>query len=186
MANQRKAYLIDPKFQIKFSLYLCIALCVATSIYPLTIYDLMGKTIGYAAQITPAKSEALNASKGQLINILIMWQVGFTALIFILGIYFSHKVAGPIYKLRKYFSHIKEGNHPGKMSFRKGDYFKELATDFNETIEAMHENHKNDFVYLSEVNTYINNLNLVVPEDKKIVLAEISKRLFEIQERYKG
>ena len=58
------------------------------------------------------------------------------------------------------------------------------STFFNKTFENIQENYRKDFVYLSEVSAYINNLSLVVPDDKKIVLSEISKKLEEIQSRF--
>jgi len=68
--------------------------------------------------------------------------------------------------------------------FREGDYFGDLANELNETIEYIEDSHKNDLVYLSEVTSYINNLSLVVPDDKRVVLNEISSRLSQMQERF--
>jgi hypothetical protein len=79
---------------------------------------------------------------------------------------------------------LKEGQTVPRLSFRKGDYFQDIAEDFNSAFEKVQNEHKNDFAYLSEVNTYLNNLTLVVPEDKRIVLREIRKKLDEIQERF--
>lgn len=89
-----------------------------------------------------------------------------------------------MYKIQKHLSAIRSGQRYDKIFFRKGDYFHEVAHDINETIEFIDENYKKDIVYLSEVSTYINNLSLIVPEDKKVVLAEISRRLGDIQERF--
>lgn len=116
--------------------------------------------------------------------ILSLWQIGFTALIFVCCIFLSHKIAGPIYKLQKYLSSVRNGEPHGKLFFRKGDYFHELADDINLTFDQIEESRKKDMVFLNEVNEYIKNLNMVVPENKQSVLEEISKKLTEMQERY--
>ena len=54
----------------------------------------------------------------------------------------------------------------------------------NETLEFFVNQRQEDFAYLDEVSAYINNLALVVPEDKKPVLNEIQSNLAKIQSRY--
>lgn len=78
----------------------------------------------------------------------------------------------------------RDGQHVPRLTFRNGDYFQDLADDFNDTILSVQERHKNDVVYLAEISSYLNNLSLVVPEDKKAVISEINKKLSEIQERF--
>jgi iron-sulfur cluster repair protein YtfE (RIC family) len=77
-----------------------------------------------------------------------------------------------------------------------GDIIKqiaELSNNYTPPAEACNtyralyaklEEYQNDFVYLSEVNAYINNLSLVVPDDKKPVLSEIHKKLSDIQRKF--
>lgn len=173
---KRRIYLINPRFQLKFSLYVCFMMFISSLLYPVIIYDM---TIKYIP-------EAQSDTKIALILVLALWHLGITSLVFITCIFFSHKIAGPIYKTRKYLEMVKNGGFPGKLFFRKGDYFPELADDFNSTMESVQDIYKRDFVYISEVNTYLNNLSLVIPDDKRIVLDEIRKKLVEIQGRFEG
>lgn len=128
--------------------------------------------------------QSLEAKRKSLISVLALWQIGFTALVFIMCIFLTHKVAGPLFKLQKFFTAIANGEDNGKLYFRGGDYFTEIADSYNDAINQLKEDYKNDFVYLSEVSAYINNLSLVVPDDKKAVLNEINKRLNEIQGKF--
>jgi signal transduction histidine kinase len=132
----------------------------------------------------PEKMAKLINYKETLIVILVLFQIGFTALFFIICIFISHKIAGPMFKLQKFLSRVRDGQQYDKLYFRKGDYFPEIAEDFNKTLETIRGQHENDFVYLSEVNTYLKNLSMVVPEDKKIVLSEIVTKLDEMQKRF--
>ena len=183
-AYKRKIYLIDPKFQIKFSLSICLILFVSSLIYPFTIYDLMSQFINYAASHSTDIAQTIDQKRKSLIIILILWQLGFTALVFIIGIFFSHKIAGPIYKLKKHLRMIRDGQASEDLYFRQGDHFHDLADEINDTFNTLREEYRNDFVYLSEVNAYINNLSLVVPDDKKPVLSEIHKKLSDIQKKF--
>lgn len=183
---KRRTYLINPEFQIKFSLYVCGLVFVSSIIYPLTIYDLITSFIGFVANKSPQVAEQLEGKRSSLIVILTLWQIGFTALVFITCIFFSHKIAGPMYKLQKFLRSKRDGNVDGKLFFRKGDYFQEVADDFNETFDEIEEQHSQDLKYLNEVNSYISNLGMVVPEDKKAVLNEITQKLTQIQNRFEA
>lgn len=207
---KRSIYLINPKFQLRFSLYVCLFLFLSSIVYPITIYDVMSNFLESSVQqkekiellyqrcgddcadlkakektVSSAQlKQSLEAKRKSLISVLALWQIGFTALVFIMCIFLTHKVAGPLFKLQKFFTAIVEGGDNGRLFFRSGDYFTELADSYNDAINQLKEDYKNDFVYLSEVSAYINNLSLVVPDDKKAVLNEINKRLTEIQGKF--
>ena len=181
---KRKIYLIDPLFQIKVSLYICLFVFVSSLIYPFTIYDLMTNFIEFASKYAPAVGTGMATKRQSLILVLALWQLGFTTLVFIIGIFFTHRIAGPVYKMKKHLKLIRDGHTSDDLYFRKGDHFQELADEFNLTINKIRDDYKQDFVYLSEVNAYINNLALVVPDDKKPVLSEINQKLLEIQKKF--
>lgn len=184
MSNGRKIYLINPGFQIKFSLFISILLFVISIIYPFTIYELMNSIVNHLHSIMPNIAQDYDGKKKQIIFYLIMLQLSFTGLTFFICIFFSHRIAGPLYKLQKYLREYRDGLPRIPLTFRKGDYFQEVAEDVNLTLDQIEEDHKKDLVYISEVTTYINNLSLVVPEDKRVVLNEIIVKLNEIQNRF--
>jgi hypothetical protein len=184
VANQRKTYLINPKFQVKFAIYICVLLFVSSIIYPITIYDIMTSFIEFAAEKSSENKALLEERRTSLIILLAVWQIGFTIIVAIAAIFFGHKIAGPLYKLKKFLRGIREDGSYTKLVFRKGDYFQELADEFNNTFEYIRDKNRSDFIYLEEVSTYLNNLTLIVPDDKKTIIDEINKRLSEIQSRY--
>lgn len=183
MQVKRTVYLVNPKFQLKFSLFVCSLVFISSLIYPLTIYELFEKILR-EANITAPNSEIADFRSG-LISTLVIYQLAFTAMVFIVCIFQSHKIAGPITKTVNYLKEIARGKIPTKISFRLGDNFQELSTELNNAFNKIHEEQDKDYAYISEINSYLNNLALVVPEDKKSVLNEIIGRLSEIQERFK-
>jgi hypothetical protein len=60
-----------------------------------------------------------------------------------------------------------------------------VAEEVSLFLETISQNQESDFLYVDEVASYIQNLATVVPDDKKPVLNEISRRLLEIKNRYK-
>ena len=148
------------------------------------MYQYISEIILKLGEAKPELSNNIEETRNKLLIFLSIFQVGYTILVFVVSIFISHKIAGPIYKLVKYMKGIRNGENLGQLFFRKGDYFPELAEEFNETFEKINENYKNDFVYISEVNAYLKNLSLVLPDDKKVVLTEINKKLLEIQNRF--
>ena len=148
--------------------------------YPWTIYDLYEKII----MLNPTDSNTLTESRKSLLILLGLIQIGFVGLIFIVCIFLSHKIAGPIYKLQKYLRDIRMGGPITNLWFRNGDNFPEIAEEVNEVMEFFVQQRIDDFAYLEEVSSYIANLSLIVPEDKKPVLNEIISKLAEIQARY--
>jgi hypothetical protein len=63
--------------------------------------------------------------------------------------------------------------------------FHDVAEEVSLFLESVSFNQENDFQYVEEVALYIENLVPVVPDDKKPILAEISRRLMDIKSRYK-
>jgi hypothetical protein len=88
-------------------------------------------------------------------------------------------------KLKNHLEKIRQGGAITPLSFRDGDHFHDVAEEVSLFLETVTFNQENDFQYLDEVAIYIDNLVPVVPDDKKPVLNEISRRLMDIKSRYK-
>lgn len=177
---KRSTFIINPHFQIKLSLLVCFLVLAATVIYPITLYEVVENLI----KVAPEKAQVLSETRSSLFWILALVQAGILGLIFVSMIFVSHRIAGPMYKLKMYLNSVRESDKLTPVVFRKGDYFLDIASEVNHTLEYLSEKRAEDFAYLEEINTYIANLSLVVPDDKKPVLHEIQKKLLEIQNRY--
>ncbi len=184
MAYSRRIYLINPPFQLRLSLYISVLVFVTGLIYPITINSIYDVLITKFLLSNPEIAAHYKIQKSDVLMYLMLMHVGFTLVTFCACIFFSHKIAGPMYKMQKYLQELRDGNLQDKLYFRKGDYFPEIANEVNLTLEHIEENYKKDLVYLSAENSYISNLSIVVPDDKKIVLNEISAKLTEIQDRF--
>ncbi len=53
------------------------------------------------------------------------------------GVFFLHRVAGPVYRFRQTFLKINDGEIPHPVKLREGDYFGETASEINRLIERL-------------------------------------------------
>jgi hypothetical protein len=180
LSYKRRIYLINPKFQIKFALLVTAFLIGVSLIYPYTIYQI----IESVSPLLADKVKGFAERKNDILFTLGVWQFGYSLIVFSVCIFFSHKIAGPIYKLNIFLKKIPELGVLQTMHFRDGDYFRELEQSYNAAILSIQESRKLDFDQLEEIRLYLKNLALIVPEDKKIVLTEINKKIEEVSSRY--
>jgi nitrogen fixation/metabolism regulation signal transduction histidine kinase len=71
---------------------------------------------------------------GQRKMVFFFFSLGFLVSIFASvawGIYFSHKIAGPLYRLKKHLNETAAGKAAQPLKFRTGDYFQEIADAYN-------------------------------------------------------
>jgi sensor histidine kinase YesM len=177
---KRNIFVINPKFQYKFSFIVCSLIFISSLIYPFTIYEIFESFF----RLDPSKAHMMQTNRNELLKWLVGIQFMYISVVFLVCIFISHKIAGPMYKLSNYLKNIIAGNSPERLYFRNGDNFTDIADLFNQAMERLEEDRSNDFQYLSEVSSYIKNLSVVVPEDKKPVLNEIIVKLNEIQTRF--
>ena len=74
---------------------------------------------------------------GDFVLVVLATIVPMVILNFVLGTYFSHKIAGPLSQMRRAMSEISRGNLESDISLRKGDLLQEFALDFNRMLETL-------------------------------------------------
>lgn len=121
--ERREKFLIHDlkiqKYQVEFISYvLWIMVCVGLSIF-LVSHQL--KKFSNDAQ--PMEQSYLISS---FITYYFMIYVIFSLLVMGLTVYFSNRVYGPIYSIKKYIKAILKGEEPKDLKLRKGDQFREM------------------------------------------------------------
>ena len=68
--------------------------------------------------------------------------VGVSSLLTLIsGWWVSHRVAGPIVRLRGHIDRVAQGLTVGDVQFREDDYFQDLARSYNQQMFKMREDH---------------------------------------------
>jgi len=178
---KRSTFLINPPFQLRFTLVVCGLLFISTLIYPFLLLDFFNELV----RRNPSAAANVEEAKTEFIIFLGIIQLVFMGFVFLLLIFMTHKVAGPLYKLKNHLAAIRQGEPITPLTFRDGDHFPDVAEEISLFLETVLSKQESDFFYLDEVAQYLQNLETVVPDDKKPILSEISRRLLGIRSRYK-
>jgi sensor histidine kinase YesM len=134
---RRRILLINRPFQIRFAIYVCSWLFVLSVIYPMLVsqlYDWFFKYI--AADPNGPMIPFLEKSRHDMLFWLALMQVCFMLMTFLMSLFMSHRIAGPLYKLRKTMNELRNGSL-AKVGFRKNDHFQELSQDYNFMVESI-------------------------------------------------
>ena len=179
---RRKVYFINPRFQFKFSLFMGILIVLSNIAYPIIIYQYIEYLIDFVNSISTFKDFNLEKERQQVITLLLASSIIYAALIGILCVFFSHKIAGPLYKLKMFLNGIRQGGPIGEVHFRKGDYFLEIADEVNKTIAYLQDTPNNLLAQMNVINQNIVKLesasgNSESLDEIKNELAMIRKKL---------
>jgi hypothetical protein len=140
MAYQRRIILIDPPFQLRFSLYVVSWIFVLSLFYPFLIFEIFDSFVSVIPSTQAAGMAGRIASRrNELIGLLVAMQLLFAGVTFLMTMYLSHRIAGPIYKLKKFLSESTGGKLLAPMTFRKADHFQDLAGFYNAAARSIEE-----------------------------------------------
>lgn len=141
---KRSIYLINKKFQFKYIFIILILTFSAVFVVSfVTFYVIWTNVINEFFFIQDASKKLgdiyLKTTELLIIPLLIL------AFVFsIIGILYSHKIAGPLYRVQKICEEIGKGNLNINVKFRKGDEFHEVADSLNKVIHSLKNMVKED------------------------------------------
>jgi len=139
MSASRSRILINNRFQLKFSLYITTWLFILSMVYPVIIYFIFDFFIHYAEKkVADSSVQLLVQLKGEILWYLVAFQAIFLVVTFLISLFVSHRIAGPLFKLKNYMSKAKEGKLQEHLKFRKNDHFPEMADEYNEMVNSLH------------------------------------------------
>jgi len=133
--DRRRTRIVDRQFQLGLAVRLLLVL---------TILFAAGLTLAFAPSyyvlattndlksLEPAAAEFLVLHK-RLLPAALLSLAG----IFIYAIFFSHRIAGPLYRINAILRALLEDREPPVVKFRDGDYFQPTADLLEELSEKM-------------------------------------------------
>ena len=142
--NNRKNFLINPKFQISYIKHtLSLLIFVILIFYSANLYffwNLKNQGLSVGLSTEHVFFQFINEQQNTMDLIFVITSVIATLSMFAFGIFISHRVAGPLYRMHRYFVENRGKNFEKKLSFRQGDYFVELADAFNNYANDLKKN----------------------------------------------
>ena len=147
--KKRKQYMVDKKFQTR--MVVMIVLLVVTSV---VLSGLLSFAVAhhlesknsrkiYGARIESQDEfvlvERLMILRPIILRYLLISGVLSMILASISVFYYSHRLAGPIYRLERHLRMMIDGNYGRPLRFRKNDEFKQLADVINQLQDKLKE-----------------------------------------------
>lgn len=148
--KKRKKYLIDRKFQSKMVITVCFLVIAAIFIAGLLSFNLAlylenreSSMKIYGARLESQDEivllERMLVVKPIIFRYLLIGGIFSIIIMAITLVYYSHRLAGPVYHLKKHLEEMIKGNYNEKLHFRKNDEFKHLADTINKLQDKLKE-----------------------------------------------
>jgi len=141
MENRRKStnYFPEPRFQIRFLRFLVIGAVLQVVATCWILYYFLEQSYRLLVQYAGLDQEVVLALHRELRILIAIVGVTFAfylAGIILLGILFSHRVAGVVYAIKRTIKDLSEGKDV-ELKVRQGDEFQELVDSFNVLIKKI-------------------------------------------------
>jgi methyl-accepting chemotaxis protein len=174
--QKRRIYYIEKKFQTKYILLTIFLLLAYTFAFIIIIFSPYIFTLYFDFYSLSEKAEA---ARTLLFLHTKVWPgiAGIILLFGALSIFITHKIAGPLYRLKKTISEIINGNLDVNVKLRKKDDLQDLAEHVNMLAEELRNfvnTVKVDYDLLSE---YI--LELEREIDSKMIIEESGRKIIK-------
>jgi len=181
--NKRSIYFIDKKFQTQFIVKFCLLVILGSLITVSLLYVMALRTTTVGFENTKA---VVKTTADFIIPILLQTVIIVTVLVGIftimLTLFISHKIAGPLYRLRKEFETIEQGDLSSDFRLRGKDQLQGIADSLRRMKAKLR-------FYITELKSSLNELESVLSEgslsqDKQQVLGDKIKKLKENLNRF--
>ena len=134
------SFLINPTFQLKIASFSLLPGIIMVTIYGLLIDGQMKEN--YEILVTSSPMD--NAVKSHLWLELDQFRIQFVAfsllfliLVFFFGIFLSHRVSGPVCKMKDAMERVRKGDKEVRLLFKESEEFSEMATSFNNMMDSI-------------------------------------------------
>ncbi len=181
MRNARKHILINPAFQVKFALLFTLAVMAFVSIFPVFAYTLFESMEGHSLfSKSSAALQALREARNDMGIFFLIMAIVTLLTAFLLALFHSHRIAGPLYKLRMSMVAMQQGVLNQHIRFRTKDNFTELADGFNAMTDAIFIRRRRDFERVASVIPKLERLQASLSGEEQANVTEVLSALQEL------
>ncbi len=129
--KRRRHYFLAKKFQLRYAGLILIIAFVAALVSGITVFYTMWDILG--EKLAAVYPHGLFDYTFKKVMSLLARNMGIlTFFIFAFGILISHRIAGPVYRLKRVIREMGEGNLDSPVYLRRTDELHDLAEEINE------------------------------------------------------
>ena len=144
--RQRRSYLVDGAFQLKYTVVLAAWGVGLGGLFGLWVWK-AHQQFAAAVEASSAVPAPTNSVPWTLLGAGLLIAIGLGAV----GFKMSHRIAGPVYVMGRELRLLAQGHFPGPRSLRDGDELKELYSLFRHAVDALREREQQRTVLLERV-----------------------------------
>ncbi len=141
----RKTWFPHPRFQAALLFWMCAGVWGAIALVAVIDHYALGELMKEAQLLgfprTHVLFQLLDAYQTKRLGIYLGAVGAGSLLTFGTGWWVSHRVGGPIVRLRGHIDRVAQGLTVGDVQFREDDYFQDLARAYNQQMFRMREDH---------------------------------------------
>jgi methyl-accepting chemotaxis protein len=136
--HKRRIYYIDKAFQSKFIIQFCLLVALGSFIVMGVLYYLAQHSTtvaiihGHVTVHTTADYLLPLLAQTILVQMI---AVAFAAIV--MTLYISHKIAGPLYRLKVMLKGLAQGEVSRPMRLREGDQLQEVAQEYTQAVSQL-------------------------------------------------
>ena len=137
---KRRNYFIDKKFQGRFILKFCAIVIISSVLIGGILFFLSTNSTTVAIENTKVKVKNTADFLLPIIAVTVIIVTLFSALsVAILSMLISHKIAGPLYRIKNEIERLRIGDLGANFHIRKGDQLQELAISLEQMTQVLQE-----------------------------------------------
>jgi methyl-accepting chemotaxis protein len=136
LKNRRKRLIISSGLQFRYVGGVLFAMLFVSLVVGYFIYQNIWNVLLNESRYNDW-SPFLNAVKDQTDRQIFFGVAISIILMMVVSVYMSHKIAGPLYRLKKCFQDVAKGDLSFEMRLRKGDELTDLVDDFNGMLRTL-------------------------------------------------
>lgn len=183
MNNQRRNYFIDKKFQTKFIVKFCIIVILAAIAIGFSLFFLSGNSTTVAIENTKVKVMTTADFIFPFILQTVIVVTAFTAfLVILLTLFVSHKIAGPLFRLKREIDKLRDADFNANFQTRTSDQLKDLSYSLTSMSNSLRDKMTAIKLDVSDAKKALDNVSF---DGKKQVEDKI-KRIESILAAFKG
>jgi len=123
---RRTRFFTNIKYQLKFSLVIVFFMALISLVVGATVYFDLSRVITYA------ETAGLIRWESYIVRAVVILLAAFAA-----GIFFSHKIIGPVQRLKEALRRIGDGDFDVSVTLRAGDEFMDMSRQINRLSEKL-------------------------------------------------
>lgn len=154
----KRQYLVNKQIQFRIALAMVLEVALITctlSLILLYINDYYLGLITYFIGTAEAEQVSLSDISRGMYWFIIGGILSSSIIFCALGIIISHKIAGPLYRLKQYIIAVRNGKYTKEIKFRKTDQLHDLADDFNLMVMSLDIRKQIDLLYIERLEEII-------------------------------